>query len=136
MKEKAKIIEKSKPNATQELEEYTEENVSLAPDSAFPFWWIIVKQKNGKEMAVGAGKMEGLVCSKEELYQWVEKQFELEKTMSQGVKSFQPQSTSQDQIEFIKKAIEEGLDTLEQVLSKNKDMAKEFKLWKTKTFKT
>jgi hypothetical protein len=128
----------------EEFNEITESDAVVEPDSAFPFHWVIVPQKNGKDMVLGAGKMDGIVCSKEELFQWVARQFAIEKAMQTGMeKAIQqskatpqiPQITSKEQVEFIKKAIEEGLELLKDVSGKDDKTAKEFKLWKTKTFK-
>lgn len=121
----------------EEFNEITESDTAIKPDSAFPFHWVIVPQKSGQDMVLGAGKMDGIVCSKAELFQWVARQFALEKAMSNEMeqairKEPQPQ-TSKEQVEFIKKAIEEGLEVLKEVYGEN---AKEFKLWKTKTFKS
>lgn len=124
----------------EEFSEITESDAVVEPDSAFPFHWVIVPQKNGKDMVLGAGKMDGIVCSKEELFQWVARQFAIEKAMQMGMPSMQKpkevqQVTSREQVEFIKKAIEEGLEVLKEVSSKDEKVAKDFKLWKTKTLK-
>ena len=115
--------------------ELPEGAVSILPDSAFPFWWILI-ERDGKEIAIGAGKMDGLVCSKEELYKWTANQFAMEAAMQiqPSMQLAQP-IRNEGQIEFIKKAIEEGMEVLKEVASKNTNTAKEFKLWKTKTFK-
>jgi len=120
----------------EEFNEITEADAVIKPDCGFPFHWVIVPQKNGEDMVLGAGKMDGIVCSKAELFQWVSRQFAMEEAMQKGKQATQPQATSKEQIEFIKKAIEEGLEVLKGVSSKNNKIAKEFKIWKTKTFKT
>jgi hypothetical protein len=121
----------------EEFSEITESDAVVQPDGAFPFHWVIVPQKNGKDMVLGAGKMDGIVCSKEELFQWVARQFAMEKAMQMGMEKPKEvqQITSREQVEFIKKAIEEGLEVLKEVSSKDEKVAKDFKLWKTKTLK-
>lgn len=51
--------------------------ISLLPDSAYSFWWVKVPTKKGN-MVLGAGLMEGIVCTENELHEWVSQQFRME----------------------------------------------------------
>ena len=99
----------------------------IKPDSAFPFYWIIIENKNidpMKQKVIGVGNMEGIVCEKKELLDWVSFQFNTE-AQSKKVKA-----TSIGQVEFLKKAVEEGIDVLNELSEKNNKLAQEIENWK------
>lgn len=106
----------------------------LQPDSAFPFSWFIISGKTAVEQKViGMGQMDGVMCKKQELFDWVGQQFAAEQ--SSGYIKLNAMQQTQDQIDIIKRAVEEGLEVLEQVSSHNNKLSKEIRDWKKELLK-
>jgi len=108
---------------------------NLLPDSGFGFWWVKVPVKKGTKI-IGAGMMDGIVCKEEELHEWVSQQFAAECNQRGGkyynFRSSNPliNGSSSNQVEFLKKAVEEGIEVLGNLTSTNKDLNKDIENWK------